>query len=85
MCIISLIRNRSICFLVAFIPSLLRERRGRGISLRLLNRTALTSEILKPARYLGNEFGAARKPWDIVLVLSVSTPKNKVILHTVFV
>jgi len=24
----------------------------------------LNSEILKPARYLGNEFGAVRKPWD---------------------
>jgi hypothetical protein len=28
----------------------------------------LNSEILKPARYLGNEFGAVRKPWDNVIV-----------------
>ncbi|MCX5935072.1 MAG: TIGR03960 family B12-binding radical SAM protein, partial [Pseudanabaena sp. LacPavin_0818_WC45_MAG_42_6] len=28
----------------------------------------LNSEILKPARYLGNEFGAVRKPWDNAIV-----------------
>ena len=28
----------------------------------------LTSEILKPARYLGNEFGAVHKPWDNAIV-----------------
>ena len=28
----------------------------------------LNSEILKPARYLGNEFGAVRKPWDQAIV-----------------
>jgi len=28
----------------------------------------LNSEILKPARYLGNEFGAVRKPWDKAIV-----------------
>ena len=28
----------------------------------------LTPEILKPARYLGNEFGAVRKPWEQAIV-----------------
>lgn len=28
----------------------------------------LNSEILKPARYLGNEFGAVRKPWNQAIV-----------------
>ena len=28
----------------------------------------LNSEILKPARYLGNEFGAVRKPWENAIV-----------------
>ncbi|MCA6603757.1 MAG: B12-binding domain-containing radical SAM protein, partial [Pseudanabaena sp. M007S1SP1A06QC] len=28
----------------------------------------LTPEILKPARYLGNEFGAVHKPWDEAIV-----------------
>ncbi len=28
----------------------------------------LTPEILKPARYLGNELGAAHKPWDSAMV-----------------
>ena len=28
----------------------------------------LNSEILKPARYLGNEFGAVHKPWDQAIV-----------------
>ncbi len=28
----------------------------------------LTPEILKPARYLGNEFGAVRKPWSQAIV-----------------
>ncbi len=28
----------------------------------------LNSEILKPARYLGNEFGAMHKPWDQAIV-----------------
>ena len=28
----------------------------------------LTPEILKPARYLGNELGAVRKPWEAATV-----------------
>lgn len=33
----------------------------------------LTAEILKPARYLGNEFGAVHKPWDAATVRWVLT------------
>jgi radical SAM family uncharacterized protein/radical SAM-linked protein len=33
----------------------------------------LTPEILKPARYLGNEFGATHKPWDAATVRWVLT------------
>lgn len=33
----------------------------------------LTSEILKPARYLGNELGAVHKPWDAATVRWVLT------------
>lgn len=33
----------------------------------------LTSEILKPARYLGNELGAVHKPWDTTAVRWVLT------------
>lgn len=33
----------------------------------------LTSEIMKPARYLGNELGAARKPWESAEVRWVLT------------
>ncbi len=35
--------------------------------------TLLTSEILKPARYLGNELGAVHKPWSSALVRWVLT------------
>jgi radical SAM family uncharacterized protein/radical SAM-linked protein len=35
--------------------------------------TLLTPEILKPARYLGNELGAAHKPWDMAAVRWVLT------------
>jgi radical SAM family uncharacterized protein/radical SAM-linked protein len=35
--------------------------------------TLLTSGILKPARYLGNEFGAAHKPWNTAQVRWVLT------------
>jgi hypothetical protein len=33
----------------------------------------LTAEILKPARYLGNELGAAHKPWQDATVRWVLT------------
>ena len=33
----------------------------------------LTSEILQPARYLGNELGAFHKPWDKAKVRWVLT------------
>ena len=33
----------------------------------------LTSDILKPARYLGNELGAVRKPWDSATIRWVLT------------
>jgi radical SAM family uncharacterized protein/radical SAM-linked protein len=35
--------------------------------------TLLTPEINKPARYLGNEFGAVHKPWDTAMVRWVLT------------
>jgi radical SAM family uncharacterized protein/radical SAM-linked protein len=35
--------------------------------------TLLTPDILRPARYLGNEFGAAHKPWNTAVVRWVLT------------
>lgn len=33
----------------------------------------LTKDIIKPARYLGNELGAVHKPWDTAKVRWVLT------------
>jgi radical SAM family uncharacterized protein/radical SAM-linked protein len=46
------------------------ERRAR---VTVAVESLLTPEIMRPARYLGNEFGAVHKPWDAAVVRWVLT------------
>ena len=46
-------------------------RASRAVAVKV--EELLTAEINQPARYLGNELGAARKPWDAASVRWVLT------------